>query len=45
MVLALTLSVHDEPSPDKDVFRDDVVNWVLARVTDPVGDDSAKPRL
>jgi acylglycerol lipase len=44
-VWALTLSVHDEPSPDKDVFRDDVVNWVLARVTDPVGDDSAKPRL
>ncbi|RYN31175.1 hypothetical protein AA0119_g4827 [Alternaria tenuissima] len=37
--------LHDEPSPDKDAFRDDVVNWILARATDPAGEDSAKPRL
>ena len=38
----LTDSVHDEPSPDKEAFRDDVVNWILARCTDL---DGAKPRL
>jgi acylglycerol lipase len=34
--------VHDEPGQDKDIFRDDVVGWILARST--MGED-AKPRL
>lgn len=37
--------LHDEPSPDKEAFRDDVVNWILARSTDSIGTDGAKPRL
>lgn len=41
----LTDSVHDEPSPDKEAFRDDVVKWILARCTDAAGVDGAKPRL
>ena len=41
----LTLAVHDEPSPDKEAFVDDVANWILARSTEPVGAEDAKPRL
>jgi acylglycerol lipase len=40
----LTIPVHDEPSPAKEAFRDDVASWILTRCADPVGDD-AKPRL
>jgi acylglycerol lipase len=40
----LMITVHDEPSPDKETFRDEVANWILARSTEPVGSD-AKPRL
>ena len=45
------MAVHDEPRPDKEAFRDDVVDWILARSTDPAGVDGvngvdgAKPRL
>lgn len=39
------LVVHDEPSPDKEVFMDDVVNWILARSGDSVQVDGAKPKL
>ena len=41
----LTTTVHDEPSPHKEVFMDDVVNWVLARSVEPVQVDAAKPKL
>ena len=41
----LTLQVHDEPSPDKEVFMDDVANWILARSVEPVQVDGAKPKL
>ena len=41
----LTMAVHDEPSPDKEVFMDDVANWILARSVDPVQTDGAKPKL
>ncbi|KAF1838536.1 alpha/beta-hydrolase [Decorospora gaudefroyi] len=37
--------LHDEPSPYKETFRDDVANWILARSTEPVEGDGAKPRL
>ncbi|KAL6151074.1 hypothetical protein ACJQWK_10768 [Exserohilum turcicum] len=37
--------LHDEPSPDKETFCDDVVKWILARCTDRDGADGAKPRL
>lgn len=38
--------LHDEPSPDKEVFFDDVTNWILARSTDaPQVSDGAKPKL
>ncbi|XP_014561210.1 hypothetical protein COCVIDRAFT_87475 [Bipolaris victoriae FI3] len=37
--------LHEEPSPDKEAFLDDVVNWILARCTDAAGADGAKPRL
>jgi len=37
--------LHDEPSPHKEVFMDDVVNWVLARSVEPVQVDAAKPKL
>jgi acylglycerol lipase len=40
----LTSAVHDEPSPHKEVFIDDVANWILARSVDPVV-DGAKPKL
>jgi acylglycerol lipase len=38
--------LHDEPSPEKEVFIEDVANWILARSIEPVqaGDD-AKPKL
>ena len=39
----LTDIVHDEPSPDKEVFMDDVANWVLARTAVQV--DASKPKL
>jgi acylglycerol lipase len=39
------LSVHDEPSPHKEVFMDDVANWILARSVEPVQVDGAKPKL
>jgi acylglycerol lipase len=42
----LTLAVHDEPSPDKEVFMEDVANWILARSTEPVQvGDGTKPKL
>jgi acylglycerol lipase len=42
----LTLVVHDEPSPDKEVFMEDVANWILARCTEPVQmTEGAKPKL
>lgn len=41
----LTGVVHDEPSPDKEAFVDDVVNWVLARSEVPVQVDGSKPKL
>ncbi|KAF3040361.1 hypothetical protein E8E12_009446 [Didymella heteroderae] len=37
--------LHDEPSPDKEVFMDDVANWILARSVEPVQTDGAKPKL
>ncbi|KAF1841317.1 alpha/beta-hydrolase [Cucurbitaria berberidis CBS 394.84] len=37
--------LHDEPSPEKEVFIDDVANWILARSTEPVQGDSARPKL
>ncbi|KAF1947203.1 alpha/beta-hydrolase [Clathrospora elynae] len=37
--------LHDEPNPDKETFRDDVVNWILARSTDPIHNDGTKPKL
>jgi len=36
--------LHDEPSPDKEKFVDDVTDWILAR-SDPVGGHDTKPRL
>lgn len=44
-VSSLMLAVHDEPSPDKDVFMDNVADWILARSVEPVQIDDAKPRL
>lgn len=41
----LMLAVHDEPSPDKEVFMDDVANWILARSVEPVQVDGAKLKL
>jgi acylglycerol lipase len=41
----ITLAVHDEPSPDKEVFMDDVANWILARSVEPVQVDGARPKL
>lgn len=35
--------LHEEPSPDKEAFRDDVVNWILTRSADSI--EGAKPRL
>jgi acylglycerol lipase len=43
--MVLTAAVHDEPSPDKEVFMDDVANWILARSVEPVQTDGAKPKL
>ena len=43
--LELTWIVHDEPSPEKEVFIDDVAHWILARSTEPVQGDGAKPKL
>jgi acylglycerol lipase len=41
--LKLTFAVHDEPSPEKEVFMKDVANWILARSTEPVqGVDRSK---
>jgi acylglycerol lipase len=38
--------VHDEPSPEKEVFIEDVTNWILARSTEPVHvEGGAKPKL
>ncbi|EAT91773.2 hypothetical protein SNOG_00278 [Parastagonospora nodorum SN15] len=38
--------LHDEPSPEKEVFMEDVANWILARSTEPVqAGDGAKPKL
>jgi acylglycerol lipase len=39
------MTVHDEPSPDKEAFVDDVANWILARSTDPVQSDGARSKL
>jgi acylglycerol lipase len=41
----LTATVHDEPGSDKEAFRDDVANWILARSVEPVQADGAKARL
>jgi acylglycerol lipase len=44
--LRLTLVVHDEPGEDKEVFMNDVANWILARSTAPAQTaDSSKPKL
>jgi acylglycerol lipase len=44
--LRLTLVVHDEPGEDKEVFTNDVANWILARSTAPAQTaDSSKPKL
>lgn len=45
MRLVLTLAVHDEPSPDKEVFMDDTANWILTRSVEPVHTEGAKPKL
>ncbi|XPS93939.1 Acylglycerol lipase [Ascochyta lentis] len=37
--------LHDEPSPDKEVFMDDVANWILARSVEAVQVEGAKPKL
>jgi acylglycerol lipase len=37
--------VHDEPSPDKEVFMDDVANWITARSGEAVQVDGSKPKL
>ncbi|KAF1913505.1 Alpha/Beta hydrolase protein [Ampelomyces quisqualis] len=38
--------LHDEPSPEKEVFIDDVANWILARSNEPVqGAEAAKSKL
>ncbi|KAL6712642.1 hypothetical protein ACN47E_000519 [Coniothyrium glycines] len=37
--------LHDEPGHDKEVFMDDVANWILKRSTDPVNVIDAKPKL
>lgn len=41
----LTLAVHDEPGQDKEVFMEDVAQWILARSTEPVQGDGAKSKL
>lgn len=41
----LTRAVHDEPSPDKEAFVDDVANWILSRSETPVQVDDNKPKL
>jgi acylglycerol lipase len=42
----LILAVHDEPSPEKEVFINDVADWILARSTEPVQvAEGAKPKL
>jgi acylglycerol lipase len=43
--LELTAAVHDEPGSDKEAFRADVANWILARSVEPVQVDGAKARL
>ncbi|KAF2856505.1 alpha/beta-hydrolase [Plenodomus tracheiphilus IPT5] len=37
--------LHDEPGQDKEVFIDDVVNWILARSNEAVQTDGAKSKL
>ncbi|KAL5117713.1 hypothetical protein ACEQ8H_004323 [Pleosporales sp. CAS-2024a] len=39
--------LHDEPSPDKEVFMEDVAKWILARSSEEAlqGGDGAKPKL
>ncbi|KAH8719442.1 Alpha/Beta hydrolase protein [Phaeosphaeriaceae sp. PMI808] len=38
--------LHDEPSPHKEVFMEDVADWVLARSTEPVQvGEGSKPKL
>ncbi|KAF2643099.1 alpha/beta-hydrolase [Massarina eburnea CBS 473.64] len=37
--------LHDEPSPDKETFADDVANWILERSTGPVQVDGSKSKL
>lgn len=44
-IALLTGPVHDEPSPDGEMFVDDVANWVLSRSEDPVQVEESKPRL
>jgi acylglycerol lipase len=41
----LTTTVHDEPSPEKEVFIEDVANWILARSIEPVQVDGTRPKL
>ena len=39
-------AVHDEPGTEKDVFINDVADWILARSTEPAQTtDGAKPKL
>lgn len=37
--------LHDEPGHDKQVFMDDVANWILARSTETAQSDGAKSKL
>lgn len=45
MCFLLIRIVHDEPSPYKEAFIDDVANWILTRSVDPVQTDGAKSKL
>ena len=37
--------VHDEPSPDKEVFMDDVANWISAHSGEAVQVEGSKSKL
>ena len=45
LVWLLTWIVHDEPSPENQVFMDDVAEWIFARSVDAVQVDAAKSKL
>ncbi|KAF2109653.1 Alpha/Beta hydrolase protein [Lophiotrema nucula] len=37
--------LHDEPSPEREVFVNDVADWISARSIEPVQGDAGKPKL